>query len=313
MRYAKILALFLCLMLIGVPKIQSQDNVEPPKSSTKIRQKDGMKMVYIPAGTFMMGTSDGQIQQLLRDNPAWKASSFDDEKPVHQVYTDAFYMDEHEVTNEQYCIFLNDYAVGHKLLDLDDEDCLIEKVGNTYRPKSSYAKHPVIEVSWYGAAAYAQWAGVRLPTEAQWEKAARGGLVGKKYPWGDDIDPSKANYDADDLRPWSVESLLKYLKPVGSFPANGYGLFDMAGNVWEWCADEYKKGYYSQSPPQNPTGPGAAILFVSYDFMDVKSSRVFRGGSWFGNGLDILRCAYRSDGGVPRGTDFRIGFRCCSR
>jgi len=276
-----------------VVKIIVDDGTE--ESPSKIRQKDGMKMRLIPAGEFSMGD-----QHDVGD---------DDEKPVHTVYLDAYYIDETEVTNEQYCIFLNDHGknadtVGHKLLDIDSNRCLIEKAGNTYKPKSGYEKHPVIEVSWYGAAAYAQWASARLPTEAQWEKAARGGLVGKKYPWGDTISHDDANYSGTGGKDqWNSTS------PVGSFAPNGYGLYDMAGNVWEWCADEYDSGYYSKSPKNNPTGPGTPILFVSNDFTIVKSSRVLRGGNWYyytGN----LRCAYRYLS-EPTDTYYDYGFRCC--
>ena len=148
----------------------------------KYRDKDGMKMVYIPAGMFMMGSDDG------RDN----------EKPVHEVYTDSFYMDEHAVTNEQYCKFLNAISVkdnsgswldssGNRLIYHDWKSCRIEKIGSNFKPKSGYANHPVGFVHWEGANEYAKWVGGRLPTEAEWEKAARGGLIGKKYPNGDSI------------------------------------------------------------------------------------------------------------------------------
>ena len=262
----------------------------------EITGKDGAEMALIPAGEFEMGSND-----------------YDSEKPIHKVYLDAFYMDKYQVTNEKYAEFLNNYgrdadSAGHKLIYLDDESCLIEKSGNNYRPKSGYENHPVIDVTWYGAAAYAQYYGKRLPTEAEWEKAARGGLTGKKYPWGDEIDPTKANYN-DGSRNWSVEDMLKYLKPVGSFPDNGYGLYDMAGNAWEWCADEYDSGYYSKSPKNNPTGPGTPILFVNDNFTNVKTSRVCRGGS-LNNSPNDVRCAYC--GRVnPSFRCYLQGFRCC--
>jgi len=280
-----------------VAKVIADDGITDELPLIKTRQKDGMKMRLIPAGEFSMGDHHN-----IGD---------DDEKPVHTVYLDAYYIDETEVTNEQYCAFLNDYGknadtVGHELLDLNEEDCLIEKVGNTYKPKSGYEKHPVIEVSWYGAAAYAQWAGARLPTESQWEKAARGGLVGKKYPWGDTITHDDANY-------WKIEGKDKWERtaPVGSFPANGYGLFDMAGNVWEWCADEYDSGYYSKSPKKNPTGPGTPILFVGNDFTNVNTVRSGRGGSWSSTFWppNQLRCANRNNS-EPTFTFNNFGFRC---
>jgi formylglycine-generating enzyme required for sulfatase activity len=252
-------------------------------------------MVLIPAGEFSMGDHFNEGDS--------------DEKPVHTVYLDAFYIDVCEVTNAQYAKFLNEYgknidAVGHELLDIDDTGCLIEKVGNTYKPKAGYENHPVIYVSWYGAAAYAQFYGKRLPTEAEWEKAARGGLVGKRYPWGDDITHDNANYSGTGGNDkWDRTS------PVGSFAPYGYyGLYDMAGNVWEWCADEFDSGYYSKSPKNNPKGPGIAITFKNNDFTNVSTGRVLRGGPWHDNPYN-LRCANRNYD-VPTGTVIGIGFRC---
>ena len=308
MRYAKILALFLSLIAIGVSNIQCAKT----QKLTKIRQKDGMKMVYIPAGTFMMGTSGAQIQEMLRENPAWHERRFDDENPVHEVYTDAFYMDEHEVTHAQFKKFLeanpqwrkdriDSKYVGNKEYYLRDWN------GMNYPTDED--DHPVVYVSWYAAAAYAQWVGAKLPTEAQWEKAARGSLVGKRYPWGDTITHDDANYSGTGGRDrWDG------ISPVKSFPANGYGLYDMAGNVCEWCADEYDWGYYSQSPRNNPTGPGTPILFAINDFTHVISSRVLRGGTWNDNYLllDLSRCANRASG-EPAISNYSVGFRCCSR
>jgi len=246
--------------------------------------KDGAEMMLIPAGEFEMG------------------SNYKSEK-VHTVYLDAFYMDKYEVTNEKYAEFLNEYGkttddAGHELIKIDSSYCLIEKSRNVYRPKSGYENHPVVMVSWYGAAAYAQFYGKRLPTEAEWEKAARGGLKGKKYPWGDEIDSTKAKYGGGGGA-----------KPVGSFPPNGYGLFDMAGNVWEWCADEYDANYYSKSPKKNPAGPGTPIRFVDDDFTSVEKVPVYRGGSWDDGPFD-LRCAVRNWDGST-GSDLSYGFRCC--
>jgi formylglycine-generating enzyme required for sulfatase activity len=270
---------------------------KPPEvttlTPTKTRDKDGMKMRLIPAGEFQMGSNDG-------DN---------DEKPVHTVYLDDYYIDETEVTNEQYCAFLNDYgknadAAGHELLDINSSWRLIEKVGDTYKPKSGYEEHPVIAVSWYGAAAYAQWLGARLPTEAEWEKAARGGLVGKKYPWGDGITHDDANYDGTGGKDqWDGTS------PVGNFQPNGYGLYDMAGNVWEWCADAYDSSYYSESPKNNPKGSWRIVIFKNNDFTIVTSRRVLRGGSWSNNNTNYLRCADR-DFNEPTNTGYYYGFRC---
>ncbi len=254
-------------------------------------------MVLIPAGEFSMGDHHDV--------------GYSNEKPVHDVYLDAFYIDKYEVTNAQYATFLNAYgknedSAGHELLDLDDSYCLIEKAGSTYKAKAGYENHPVIEVSWYGAGAYAQFYGKRLPTEAQWEKAARGSLVGKKYPWGDTITHDDANYPGTGGKDkWNGTS------PVDSFPPNGYGLYDMAGNVWDWCADEYNSTYYSESPKENPLGPGTPVFFVNDDFtnVNISSMRVLRGGSWY-NSTYSLRCAYRYSYSPPYSKFSYGGFRC---
>ncbi|MFC1714834.1 SUMF1/EgtB/PvdO family nonheme iron enzyme [Candidatus Poribacteria bacterium] len=264
-------------------------------------------MVFIPAGEFEMGDRVG----------------YNDELPVHTVYLDAFYIDKYEVTNAQYALFLNEYGRnndgnGHKLMDIGDEDCLIIRSGNTYTPKSGYGNHPAVEVSWHGAGAYAQFYGKRLPTEAQWEKAARGGLVGKRYPIGNSISHDDANYEGIGGR-----DIWRETSPVGSFAPNGYGLYDMAGNVSEWCADvyDYNDGYslyygysyyYSISPKNNPTGPGVAITFENDDFTKVASIRVKRGGSW-GSYLNRLRVAYREAASVATNTHGVYGFRCASQ
>ncbi|MBM3236375.1 formylglycine-generating enzyme family protein [Candidatus Poribacteria bacterium] len=264
-----------------------------------LRAKKPKGMVLIPAGEFEMGDNFNEGN--------------DDERPVHTVYLDAFYIDKYEVTNAQYAEFLNAYgknadAAGHRLLCINFVSSLIEKMGNIYKPKAGYENHPVVTVSWYGAAAYAQFYGKRLPTEAEWEKAARGGLVGKRYPWGDDISHDDANY-------WEIGREW-YTSPVGSFPPNGYGLYDMAGNVWEWCADEYDSGYYSKSPKNNPKGPCVAVMFKNtvmfknnyQDFTNVDTWRVLRGGAW-NNNPNVLRCANRDSSG-PSNAHRNVGFRC---
>ena len=179
----------------------------------------------------------------------------DPERPVHRVEQDAFYMDSYEVTVGQFKQF--------------------------------------VEESGYDAAAYAKWVGKRLPTEAEWEYAARGGLIGKRYPWGDQITHDDANYsDTGGRDKW------EFCAPVGSFAANGYGLYDMAGNVWEWCSDWYGVGYYATSPNKNPQGP------------DTGQYRVLRGGSW-GYRTNGLRVADRGSYG-PNGRRNGYGFRCVS-
>jgi len=260
------------------------------RHTREARNRMRRQMVLIPAGEFRMGSNNGD----------------DDEKPVHTVYLDDYYIDAYEVTNAQFKKFLEANSRWRKdRINSKYHGGDYLKYWNGMNYPSGKADHPVAYVSWYAAAAYAQWAGKRLPTEAQWEKAARGGLAGKKYPWGDAISHDNANYSGTGGRDrWDSTS------PVGSFPANGYGLYDMAGNVWEWCADEKYTGYYSRSPKNNPKGPGTVITFRNDDFTNVKSVRVLRGGSWFSRTIpSFLRCAsricYR-----PTRTDSNVGFRC---
>ena len=239
-------------------------------------------MVLIPAGEFQMGSDDG----------------YEDEQPVHTVYVDAFYMDVYEVTNAQYKRFVDANPQWQKDYIPDkyhDGDYLLHWSSNSY--PSGKGNHPVVYVSWYAAIAYAQWAGKRLPTEAEWEKAARGGLVGKEYPWGDTIDANKANYGRN----------VGSTTPVGNYAPNGYGLYDMAGNVWEWCLDECDDDFYMRSAPQNPiAGKG-----VGNDFARVQThiSRAWRGGSWANDAL-FLRVASREVDDSPTGTYSYCGFRC---
>ena len=239
-------------------------------------------MVLIPAGEFLMGS---------------EASN--NEGPVHTVYVDAFYIDKYEVTNAQYKQFIDANPQWQKdRIDrtLHDGTYLALWNGNDYPPKR--ASHPVVYVSWYAAIAYAEWAGKRLPTEAEWEKAARGGLTGKKYPWGDDLDSSKANYNHN----------AKDITPVGSYPPNGYGLYDMAGNVWEWCLDAYSDDFYARSPHKNPLCGANSIDWVMDNFTNIKTNRVVRSGSWLSYPA-ALPVSFRS-GDTPTNANDTIGLRC---
>ena len=190
-------------------------------------------MVLIPEGEFQMGS----------DAP----EAGDNEKPEHTVYVDAFYMDIHEVTVGEYTRFVTE--TGSNPLPLWASE------------RSPTNDHPVVAVNWHDAMAYAKWVNKRLPTEAEWEKAARGGLSGEKYPWGNtDPDGTQCNYadkrtvdlvwnfDGEEQRiTWADEDVddgYLYNAPVGSFLPNPYGLYDMAGNVWEWCLDEYVEDFY---------------------------------------------------------------------
>ena len=258
-----------------VRQLESNGTPLPPNSVDA-------NMALIPAGRFQMGSRNGDF----------------DEKPVHTVYVDAFYIDKYEVTNAQYKKFVDAnpqwrkqripraYHNGSYLSDWNVNDYPIGK-----------GEHPVTYVSWYAAMAYAQWAGKRLPTEAEWEKAARGGAVGQRYPWGNSIDSSKANYGTD----------IGGTTRVGNYPANNYDLYDMAGNVREWCLDAYQGGFYKSSHRRNPLA-GGTLNEVVTDFTNLKSSRVLRGGSW-GSQAGGTRVADRL-GYAPTYAYPYVGFRC---
>ena len=245
-------------------------------------------MVLIPAGDFQMGTNDGRSA----------------EKPVHTVYLDAFYMDIYEVTNAQYKKFVDanpQWRKDHIPSRYHDGGYLRFWNGNSYPPGKG--DHPVVYVSWYGAMAYAEWVGKRLPTEAEWEKAARGGLVGKTYPWGDLIDPSKANYGKN----------VGGTTPVGSYPPNGYGLYDMGGNVREWCLDGTSVGnVYKNSPRRNPVVGADSITYITNNFRSIKdiptNLRIFRGGSWTIDPVYIALRAWL----FPSDTSSYLGFPLCA-
>jgi len=248
-----------------------------------------VQMVFIPAGEFQMGSQEGE----------------NDERPLHTVFLDDFYLDVYEVTNTQYAGFLNQMGNqeegGVTWLEDNSSDVHIHQNGGIWLADEGYGNHPVTRVSWYGAQAYCQWRGARLPSEAEWEKAARG-MGSYIYPWGDVIDETRANFcDANCEYAWAESDLddgFARTAPVGSFP-NGispFGGYDMAGNVWEWVLDWYSEKYYNGSPTENPYGP------------DNGQYRVRRGGSW-DNPTDSLRVTIR-DGFYPTDRGNFLGFRC---
>ena len=250
----------------------------------RISSKDGMTQILIPAGTFIMGAMD-----VYREN---------DEQPPHDITLDAFWMDQVEVTNGMYnlCVEAGECRPPAETRS-DNRD---EYFGNP-----EYQDYPVVYVAWYDANVYCQWAGRRLPTEAEWERAARGDDK-RNYPWGDEL-PNE--YNSNSLN--TVGDTTR----VGSYAegASPYGILDMAGNVWEWVADRYRPDYYSKSPSENPQGPTADEVFNTY--------RVIRGGSYQEDGI-FLRLVNRSflEGPNPKAdpkdeayygkSTNRIGFRC---
>ena len=249
-----------------------------------------MGMVLIPAGEFQMGSDD-------RDADA-------DEQPVHTVHVDAFFMDVQEVTNAEYQVFLLDEQNKEWRKDrinprfADDGDYLAHWSGNNY--PAGQANHPVRYVSWYAAMAYAQWAGKRLPTEAEWERAARGRQSGAKYPWGDTISSANAKYDAD-----AADT-----QDVRSYPPNDFGLYDVIGNVWEWCLDAYDANVYTSEARRNPISGGQTIssLISNFENVPVDTDRVLRGGSHL-SPAQFSRVANRNRH-TPASSVFDQGFRC---
>ena len=266
----------------------------PALGDTWVRPVDEMVMVYVPGGTFLMGSD-------VNDPDAES-----DERPPHRITLDRFWIDQTEVTNAQFATFLNERnnqeEGGVTWLDLEDKFCLIEHVRGEYRPKSGYTDHPVVEVSWYGAAAYCEWAGARLLTEAEWEYAARG-PEGRVFPWGDEFNGMRLNFcDANCTYGWKeteYDDGYEKTAPVKSYPSgmSWCHVLDMAGNVWEWIADWYDSNYYDYSPSRNPIGPSSG------------ATHGLRGGGW-NYAQRHVRAANRF---IKPGSRYAsVGFRCVS-
>jgi formylglycine-generating enzyme required for sulfatase activity len=243
-----------------------------------------------------MGGDAAQAQQACQDvlgsgHSDCQIDVYQDEEPIHTVYLDDYYIDQYEVSNAQYAQFLdeagNQSSAGVPWMNEDDPAIKIRQSGSNWRVEQGFDDYPVIEITWYGAQAYCEWRGAGLPTEAQWEKAARGGLAGNKYPWGDQT----PNCDLANLRGCSSFPLA-----VGSFAPNTYDLYDMAGNVWEWVADWYAEDAYSGSAEEDPVGPDSGV------------EKIIRGGAW-GSYDFRLRVSQRWPFG-PNESDNTTGFRC---
>jgi formylglycine-generating enzyme len=317
------------------------------RSEGHVRRKAPPGTVWIPEGTFLMGTNDKE--------------SFPNERPAHLVQVHGFWMDEHDVINSEFSKFVE--ATGYVTTaerEIDWEDLKKEVPPGTPKPDDSVLaagamvftptagpvplndlsawwrwvrganwrhpegpkssiqgreNHPVVQVSWYDALAYAQWAGKRLPTEAEWEFAARGGLESKRYVWGDEFKPGGKNM----ANTWqglfpvtnTAEDGFVDTSPVGSFPANGYGLYDMAGNVWQWCSDWYRVDTNIEAASKNvcrdPRGPTE-----SYDPGDPYApKRVVKGGSFLCNpSFCESYCPSARRGTPPDTGSSHTGFRC---
>jgi sulfatase modifying factor 1 len=200
-----------------------------------------------------------------------------DHGPVHRVAISPFYIDKHQVTNAQYQEFCDE--TGHRLPEFWSRE--------GFRCGPDYPTHPVVGVSWQDATQFAAWRDKRLPTEAEWEYAARGGLEGLDYPNADTLEPTDGNY---------TRSRLGGPVAVGAYPPSGFGLYDMQGNVVEWVADYYAPDYYASSPSVDPQGPSSGKF------------RVIRGGGWH-SGPYCNRVYFRN-ALPPNWVDFNVGFRC---
>jgi eukaryotic-like serine/threonine-protein kinase len=258
--------------------------------------QNGVSMILIPAGSFEMGADAdealSECQELYETFTDYtcERSWFDDEEPQHTVNLDGFYIDQYEVTNAQYegCV-----DVG----ECDPPERSDSYTRDNYYGNSKYDDYPVINVSWLDADDYCAWRGARLPTEAEWEKAARGGLDGKLYPWGDTFDGDRVNFcDSNCELDWAnpeYDDGYNDTASVGIYAPNGYGLYDMAGNVWEWVSN-----WYDVYPGGDPNAS---------DYYG-QEKRALRGGSWFNDGI-FLRVASRGRY-APSNANFNLGFRC---
>jgi formylglycine-generating enzyme required for sulfatase activity len=303
-------------------------------------------MVWIPGGEFSMGAADP------RGTAHGGHEAMDDARPIHRVYVDGFWMDETEVTNDQFARFVKatgyvtvaerapraeDYPRAPRENLVAGSACFTPPrepvpLDDLYRwwsyvrgadwrhprgPRSdirSKGRYPVVHVAYADAEAYARWAGKRLPTEAEWEFAARGGQAGRVYAWGDDMRPGGAfranthqgRFPAED----TAEDGYSGIAPVGRFPREGYGLYDVSGNVWEWVSDWYRPDYYAQvagAVARNPRGPD-----TPYDPAEpTEKKRVQRGGSYLCTDQYCTRymVGTRGKGEVTSGSD-HLGFRC---
>ncbi|QOV35870.1 formylglycine-generating enzyme family protein [Streptomyces ferrugineus] len=292
---------------------------EPPRHSVRPRSTKGQ--VRLPGGEFAMGDAFGE------------GYPDDGESPVHQVRLKPFHIDETAVTNAQFAAFVKatghvtdaerhgSSAVFHLAVDAAPADLLGRAAGTPWwinvrgahwrcpnGPRSGITdlrSHPVVHVSWNDATAYAHWAGKRLPTEAEWEYAARGGLAGRRYAWGDELTPDgrwrcniwQGRFPVHN----TAEDGHLTTAPAKSYRPNGHGLWNTAGNVWEWCADWFSPTYYARSPTENPRGPEAG------------TARVLRGGSYLCHDsyCNRYRVAARSSN-TPDSSSGNLGFRCAN-
>ncbi len=273
----------------------------------------GSVMVLVPGGFFKMGAAAGDIfAECNTFRPGCDAAWFSASEPAHTLLLAPYYIDQYEVTNLEYLAFLN--GAGTDVSGCGDLPCIDEEQtelqtadAGGYQIAPEQATHPVAGVTWFGAAAYCEWRGARLPTEAEWEKVALWNPTTEsntRYPWGDVFDGTLVNFcDVNCDAPQAnadYDDGFAVVAPVGSYPdgRSPFGAYDMAGNVWEWVADWFGETYYADSATANPLGP------------DEGTERVVRGGSWFDTGnftSGLIRFP-----SAPENADKTIGFRCAT-
>jgi len=294
----------------------------PQLGDTRISEIDRMQLIYIPAGNFLMGNDNGATY----------------EKPEHSVYLDGYWIDKTEVTNAMFVKFITEMGNTKAYPELNDSFQLINyyseshihKIGDGWQIDEGYENHPVTLVNWYGADSYCSWAGRRLPSEAEWEKSARG-IDGRVYPWGNTFDCHNGNFDDEtQIDAYTVPggpSCDGYQKtaPVGNFStgASPYGVLDMSGNVFEWVNDRFDEFSYSKRPAIIPTAltelellqmPGSDFCphpdAFCDEFMEPDENHVIRGGSWYSDNLGAT--TFSRDWEHSSEFYTQVGFRCAT-
>jgi formylglycine-generating enzyme required for sulfatase activity len=290
---AKIGLIIVVLLLTGGSILAQEATPEPKAGDTRTDTK-GIKQVYVPPGCFMMGSSEAQLATAFESKPpAWAKSVAFYEKPEHEVcLTKGYWIDQYEVTNAAFDAFVKDGGYTHAAYWSKEGAAWLKQQDASKLPvtcEDTADDHPRVCVTWYEAQAYAAWRGGNLPTEAQWEFAARG-TESHIYPWGDEWDAAKANVlDSEGL------------SAVGAYPdgVSWVGAYDMAGNAMEWVQDWLSSTYYKDSPKDDPTGAE-------------KGTRKVEKGGWWGSNAYVARSAYRHFEDPPTYQDHHIGFRVVS-
>lgn len=272
------------------PPSLRENNAEDDK---KTEHNIDIKMVLVEGGTFPMGCS------------ADTNNCFDDEKPLHTVFLMGFYLSKYEITNKQFAQFMNEVNAlpdgtheGSLYLDMDDYHCQIQYADDNFLPVKGKENYPVIEVTWFGAKAFCEFYGGRLPTEAEWEYAARGGKESEGYIYSGSDTLYKVGWYYNNSYYFENRYHDVFTHEVGTKNPNELGIYDMSGNVFEWCNDWYSSTYYEESPMVNPPGPSEGIY------------RVGRGGCWSYD-AEHCRLTYRLKNGYPSGSGLGMGFRFC--